>query len=130
MRRWRRQDTKTRACGQVAVAVITGRPLDEILIRVGHSHQATTRELARVLDYCGYLCPSRCLPVKDPRSLPKLAIAQVHSNRSARWHWVAIEQGRIFDGVWGDAYGGVAWPRDFRITSYLPVDDLSALKRA
>ena len=130
MRRWRRQDAKTRVSGQVAVAVITGRPLDEILKRVGHSHQATTRELAIVLDYYGYLCPRRCVPVKDPRSLSKLAIAQVHSNRPSSWHWVAIEEGRIFDGVWGDAYGVVEWPRDFRITSYLPVDDLSALKRA
>ncbi len=123
MRRWCRQDPRTRTSGQVAIAVITGRPFDEIVERVGHSHQASTRELARVLDHYGYLCPCRCIPAKDPRTLPKLAIAQVHSSRSSRWHWVAVENGRIFDGIWGDAYGVVDWPSDFRITCYLPIED-------
>lgn len=122
MLRWIRQDAKTRTSGQVAVAVITGRPLEEILERIGHSHQATTRELARVLDQYGFLCPSRCVRAKDPRDLPKLALAQVHSSRSARSHWVAVEDGRIFDGIWGDAYGVVDWPADFRITCYVPID--------
>jgi len=123
MRRWVRQDSRTRTSGQVAVAVVTERPVEEIIKRVGHSHHTTTRELAAVLDHYGYLCPRRCVPVKDPRDIPKLAIAQVHSNRSSRWHWVAIEDGRIFDGLWGDAYGVVEWTSDFRITCYLPIED-------
>jgi hypothetical protein len=123
MRRWRRQDAGAHTSGQVALAVITERPVKEIIQHIGHSHHATTRELARVLDHYGYLCPSRCVRAKDPRELPKLALAQVHSTRSSRWHWIAIENGRIFDGIWGDAYGVVDWPRHFRITCYLPVED-------
>ena len=123
MRQWLRQDRKSRISGQIAVAVVTGRPLEEIIRQVGHSHHATTRELASVLDHYGFLCPRRCLSVKDPRDLPKLAIAQVHSAGTSRWHWVAIEEGRLFDGVWGDAYGVVDWPANFRITCYLPIED-------
>lgn len=123
MRRWRRQEAGTRTSGQVALAVITGCPVKEIIERVGHSHHTTTRELARVLDHYGYLCPSRCVRAKNPREMPKLALAQVHSQYSSRWHWVVVENGRIFDGIWGDAYGVVDWPRDFRITCYLPIED-------
>lgn len=122
MLHWRKQDPTARTSGQVAVAVITDRPVEEIIERIGHHRHATTRELASVLDHYGFLCSRRCIPLKDPRDLPKLALAQVHSLSSSRWHWVALENGRIFDGVWGDAYGVVDWPSDFRITSYLPVE--------
>ncbi len=123
MRRWCRQEAGTCTSGQVALAVITGCPVEEATQCVGHSHHATARELARALDHYGYLCPSRCVHAKDPRELPKLVLAQVHSTRSSRWHWVVVENGRIFDGIWGDAYGVVDWPRDFRITCYLAIED-------
>ncbi len=123
MHNWCRQDPRTRTSGQVAVAVITGRPIEEVIKRVGHSHHTTARELAGVLGQYGYLCPTRCIPAKEPKHLPKLALAQVHSTRRSNWHWVAVENGRIFDGLWGDAYGVVDWPSDFRITSYLPIED-------
>jgi hypothetical protein len=123
MLRWCRQDPKTRTSGQVALAVITGLPLEEIVKRLGHSHHTTTWEIAAVLSQCGYLCPARCIPVRELRESPKLAIAQVHSTHSSRWHWVAVENDRVFDGIWGDAYGVVTWPSHFRITSYLPIED-------
>jgi len=123
MLRWRRQDPNTRISGQIAVAVITERPVEEIIQRVGHSHRTTTRELASVLGSYGFFCPQRCVRLREYEDLPKLAIAQVHSVRSSHWHSVAIEDGRIFDGIWGDAYGFVEWPSDFRITSYLPISD-------
>lgn len=123
MRQWLKQDPTKRLSGQIAVAVVTGRPLEEIIGRVGHSHHATTGELANVLDHYGFLCPRRCLSVKDRRDLSKLAIAQVRSTQVSRWHWVAVEDGRVFDGVWGDAYGVVDWPADFHISCYLPIED-------
>jgi len=123
MRTWCRQNPRTRTSGQVAVAVITGRPVEEVIKRIGHSHNATTRELASVLDQYGYLCSLRCVPAKRLTEPPKLALAQVHAARRSDWHWVAIENGRIFDGVWGDGYGVVNWPTDFRITSYLTIEE-------
>jgi hypothetical protein len=123
MRRWHSQDPRRRTSGQVAVAVITGRPVEEIIERIGHTHHATTRELARVLGQYGYLCPGRCIAANELKELPKLGIAQVHSTQSSGWHWVALEDGHIFDGIWGDGYGVVNWPSHFRITSYLPIED-------
>lgn len=123
MLRWQRQNPDKRMSGQVAVAVITDRPVEEIIHRVGHSHHTTTRELVGVLEHYGFLCPRRCVRARDYGDLPRLAIAQVHTICSSPWHWVAVENGRIFDGVWGDPYGIVEWPRDFRITSYLPIWD-------
>jgi hypothetical protein len=123
MRRWQSQDPRKQLSGQIAVAVITGRPVEEIIQQVGHEHHTTTRELARVLSRYGYLCPCQCIPVTKLKEVPKLGIAQVHSAHSSRWHWVAVEDGRVFDGIWGDAYGVVSWPADFRITSYLPIEE-------
>lgn len=97
--------------------------MEEIIERIGHTHHTTTRELARVLGQYGYLCRERCIPAKELKELPKLGLGQVHSSQSSRWHWVAVEDGHIFDGIWGDAYGTVDWPNDFRITSYLPIEE-------
>ncbi len=123
MRRWISQGRRKYISGQVAAAVICGRTVEEIIERIGHSHRATTRELARVLGQYGYLCSQRCVPGKKFVEPPKLGLAQVHSSDSFRWHWVAVEDGYIFDGVWGDAYGVVDWPKDFHITSYLPIEE-------
>lgn len=123
MRRWISQGRSKHISGQVAAAVISGRPVEEIMERIGHSHRATTRELIRVLSHYGYLCGEHCVPARRLNEPPKLGLAQVHPTHSSCWHWVAIEDGHIFDGVWGDAYGVVNWPEDFRITSYLPIED-------
>jgi hypothetical protein len=123
MRAWLSQGRRTHISGQVGAAVISGRPVEEIIERIGHCHHATTRELARVLGQYGYLCPERCVPARTLNEPPKLGLAQVHATHSSRWHWVAVEDGHIFDGVWGDAYGVVDWPEDFRITSYLPIEE-------
>ena len=123
MRTWISQGRRKHISGQVAAAVISGRPVEEIIERIGHSHRATTRELARVLGQYGYLCSDRCVPGKRLGELPRLGLAQVHASDSFQWHWVAVEDGHIFDGVWGDAYGVVDWPEGFRITSYLPIEE-------
>lgn len=123
IRTWLSQGRRKHISGQVAAAVISGRPVEEIVARIGHSHRASTRELARVLGQYGYLCPDRCVPAKKIKEPPKLGLAQVHTANSGCWHWVAVEDGHIFDGVWGDAYGVVDWPGDFRITSYLPIEE-------
>lgn len=123
MRTWISQGRRKHISGQVAAAVISGRSVEEIIERIGHSHRATTRELIRVLGHYGYLCATRCVLATRLKEPPKLALAQVHPARSSFCHWVAVEDGRIFDGVWGDAYGVVDWPQDFRITSYLLIED-------
>jgi hypothetical protein len=123
VRTWLSQGRRKYISGQVAAAVISGRPVEEIIERMGHSRRATTRELARVLGQYGYLCAEHCVSARKRRELPKLGLAQVGTRHSSRRHWVAIEDGHIFDGVWGDAYGVVEWPQGFRITSYLPIEE-------
>jgi hypothetical protein len=123
VRTWLSQGRRKFISGQVAAAVISGRSVEEIIQQIGHSRRATTRELARVLGQYGYLCPDRCVSARKLHDLPKLGLAQVSAPHSSRRHWVAIENGHIFDGVWGDAYGVVEWPQGFRIMSYLPIEE-------
>ena len=120
MRRWCRQDPKTRTSGQVAVAVITGQPVEEVIKRVGHSHHASTRELARVLGHYGFLCPDRCVPVRDARDLPKLALAQVHSSRQPGSHWVAGLLSRMAASLMESGAILMAWSSGRTIFASLP----------
>jgi len=94
MRKWIKQD-KRRCCGQIAVAVITGRSLKYIIKLIGHDHGTQTRELARVLWKLGYKCPSRLKRLKER---PKLAIAKLSHKLRHGWHWVVIDRKKFMMG--------------------------------
>ena len=116
--KWIKQPRKP-ICGQVAVAVITGKPLKEIFKIIGHKHGTKTRELAKVLRKLGYTCPYR---LKILKQKPKLAIAKLKHKLRRGWHWVVIDGDKIYDGVNGIKSGKVKWKRGYKLTSYLPIE--------
>jgi hypothetical protein len=112
-----------RNCGQIAVAAITERPVKEIEAIVGHNHGTSTKELIRALEACGFsVLAKRC----SPHTLPTLGLAQVHNTKPG-WHWVAIGDGRVWDGTEAGAIllseyrAIVAAHHNGRLTSFLPV---------
>ena len=125
-----RQNGKTN-CGQIAVACLTGKPVEEIEALVGHAHGSKTRELAKVLRALGYSCLSRCVPHFRFAKPPAFGLAQMRDEkRKSGWHWVAIGEGFVWDGalkspVAASKYEAVISEYPFlprgRITSYLPV---------
>lgn len=123
MRKWIRQGNE-RVCGQIAVAVIAERELEDVLTLCGHRHGTTSRELAWLLYEYGFFAPGRA----RRRQAPELGIAQVRreGRSDASWHWVAYADGLVWDGTEEgplDLYRyehRLRWTGQ-RITSWLPV---------
>jgi hypothetical protein len=116
---WIKQPEKSRICGQIAVAVITGISVEESKKLIGKNFGTNTKDIAKALRKMGYKCPNRCKRLKEK---PKLAIAQVRKpSKKSGWHWVVIHEDKIYDGIDGNPDGTVNWIKGQRITSYLPI---------
>jgi hypothetical protein len=92
-----RQSAK-RNCGQIAVASLTGKTVEEIEAIVGHSHGTKTKELAEALRKLGCLCDERSRPLRQCATWPEAALLQVRGGGRPGWHWVAYENGMVCDG--------------------------------
>lgn len=100
-------------CGQIALAVITGKPLKEIYKLIGHNDYTNTRDLSKVLRKLGYKCPSKLQRLSEA---PELGIGKLtFPNEKRDWHWVVIDNGKVIDGTDTIAQKGM------RLTSYLPI---------
>lgn len=117
MRRWIRQEPKSHNCGPIAVAVITGVPLEKVYEVIGKKGNTSTKDVARGLRKLGYSCPRRLQ--REPR--PELGIAHLRYKGERRSHWVVVDGDKIWDGIYGNSKGNVNWPDGARMTSYLPV---------
>ena len=85
-----------RNCGQIAVAMLVDRPLEDITEVIPHSHGTRTKELVRALRHFGYSCPDRM-----QRKPIDFGLAQLHMSKSGwvirgSWHWVAIGFGVLY----------------------------------
>jgi hypothetical protein len=87
-------------CGQVAVELITGKPLYDIITLFGHTHSTRTRELVRVLNLFGYKTSKKLRRIHPPA----LAIGKMvwrapgTGVRRPGSHWVVTRNGRTYDG--------------------------------
>jgi hypothetical protein len=110
-----------RNCGQIAVAMLVDRPLEDIAEVISHNHGTRTKELVRALRHFGYTCPDRM-----KRKPVDFGLAQLHSPDRSGWHWIAIGEGKVWDGnslgpISLDEYKKWDLRPDQRITSFLPV---------
>lgn len=115
-----------RNCGQIAVAALTEKTVEEIELLIGHSHGTRTKELVAVLKRLNYGVADHCISHLRYIHEPMNCIAQVHGNKSG-WHWIAISHGIVYDGHLlapepiAEYRKYIANRHDGRITSYLPV---------
>jgi hypothetical protein len=120
MRTWIEQKPNEKNCGPIAVAVIAEVTVEEAAKAIGKNGSTSTKQLAKGLRALGYNCPNRLVKSKLP--WPNLAIAKmVVPERKSGWHWVAIAEGLIYDGINGTPDRKVHWPPGAKITSYLPI---------
>ena len=118
MRTWIKQEPHKKNCGVIAVAVIANVPVNVAAEHIGKDGATTTKQLVKGLRSLGFKCPDRCK--KMPR--PPLGIAQMHDDhRRSGWHWVVVDEDKVFDGLNGKPDGTVDWEKWWKITSYLPV---------
>ena len=122
MRQWIKQPEGKNVCGQIAVAVIAGITLEEAIKLTGKKGCTKTKDLVKALRKLGFECPDRCKRMEKDRLYKDLAIAKLFlPTRKSGWHWIVIENYKIFDGINGNTNGSVMWPDGWKVTSYLPV---------
>ena len=114
--RWLKQQKGSKNCGQIALAVITGKSVKSIEKLMGHNQATVTKDLVKVLRKLGYKCPNRLKCLKEK---PVLAIAKLTHKLRYGWHWIVIYNDEIFDGV---LQGDKKWKQGHKITSYLPIE--------
>lgn len=115
-------------CGQIAVAVLTGRPLEEIERYVGYPKKGTTtRVLAAAFARChGWRCAKRAVVLRK-QVLPMYALLVVRREKSRNWHWVAYANGVAYDGMESEPmmladYQARNIENNYRITSFVNVE--------
>ena len=118
--RWRKQKSNNPNCGIIAVAVIANCSIKKAIEAIGSDGETSTEDLAKGLRKLGFKCPNKLKVFK--KNIPKLAIAKVSIPDTHHWHWVAIYNDKIFDGVNGNKNGNVFWRNGWRMTSYLPIE--------
>lgn len=120
MKKWICQLPKSHNCGPIAVAVLAEVSLDEAVKAIGKKGSTSTKRLVQGLRKLGYDCPDRLVRHKLP--FPPLALGKlVDPARKSGWHWVAIADGLIYDGVNGTPDGKVIWKPKWYISSVLPI---------
>jgi len=125
-----RQRSGINECGHVAVAALTEIEPLYVMLRVGHAHCTKTWELKAVLNSFGWATEDHCIPWRLYKAksipLPEFALVQVHNLAWSGWHWVALGNGKIYDGqLWREksleSYIQRLAANGSRITSFLPV---------
>ena len=117
--RWRKQIKGKHNCGVIAVAVIANCSIEMAEKAIGETGYTNTKDLQRGLENLGFQCPGR---LKRLKIRPKLAIAKLSYPNTYKWHWVVIYKEKIFDGIYGNKEGFADWGKEWRITSYLPIE--------
>lgn len=115
------QPERTRICGQVAVANVTGVPLDAVLARFKHLHGTKTAEIKNVLQSFGYQVEGLTRQRSTDLAIGKMRWRH-DDGRLRGWHWVA----RLHDGTLCLGYEPAtqAWYRCFMlgtVTSWLNI---------
>ena len=119
MYKWIKQPDKP-LCGQIAVAVIGKCSIKKAIKLIGKDGYTKTKDLARGLKKLGFKCPTRLKVLKNK---PELAIGKLsYPDTKYNWHWVVVYKNKIFDGINGNRWGKVKWEKNWRITSYLPIE--------
>lgn len=119
------QMPKTRNCGQVAIANLTGCSLQEAEWAVGHSTGTKTVEIVNALRKLGYECSGKLVPLhqhedgklNNGKPIPANGIVKLARGKSKRWHWIAVKDGEFLDG----ARPTLKWEDHERVTSYMAV---------
>lgn len=104
-------------CGQAAIATIAGVSLEEAIAAVGHPRATATKDVIQGLRKLGLRCADRTRRISRARpEYPPKALLVARKNGEARWHWLVVLDGVIYDPE-------QQWPKysGWKITSFLEI---------
>lgn len=87
------QPEKSRICGQCSVAMVTGKPIEEVFQVFGHKHGTHTHEVVSALRKLGVQTSNQrtAFPMNQ---IPELCI--MHISRKKVRHWAVHHKGTIY----------------------------------
>lgn len=92
------QPKQSKLCGQTCLAMITGKPVEDIIELIGTKKGTSTKRILNSLSILGFNHSGRLIP-RRTQPLPSLAICKIRRewNKSGNWHWVVLCNGMIYD---------------------------------
>lgn len=97
-----RQKKGDKTCGQCSVAMITGKPLEEIIEKYGHDSTSNIKDAKRVLHEYGYKTGETV--VVDNRKkykIPQLSFVRIERVGRKNGHFVVHFDGKFYDSCEG-----------------------------
>lgn len=91
----------TRTCGQHAVAMVTGQPIEEVYEVFGHKKGTTTAEVVAALRQFGLNCSDTRVAI-GRKPMPELCIITV-MDKGVR-HWAAYHESIVYCSSLGTHY--------------------------
>jgi hypothetical protein len=111
--------TRKGNCGQTVVAMITGRPIEEIEEVMGKKGGTRTADLKKALHHYGWKTGKRLRPCHPYKDKPPLTIVSVRSARMSRpkiknSHWIIKHNHTIYDPACDEADVTLVFPGVWR----------------
>ncbi len=87
------------ACGQAVLAMLTERPVEEIIAAVGTDRETKLRDMFRILDLYGINYQKERCEVRDKKDLPEVCFLSLETPKC--WHWSLYFKGKFYDPEYG-----------------------------
>jgi len=105
-------------CGQACIAMITGKPIEEVIRDMRTSGPTSIRQLIEILDRYGVKHAERNTRISKKNPVPHpCSILTVHTN-AGYTHWVLLNEGKYYDPEFGLIEGEYTFGK---ITSFLGI---------
>lgn len=82
-------------CGQAVLAMVTGKPVSEIVAFLGNERETTLKEMFICLEHFGFDVDRRRQEVTNKETLPKLCFLSLETPKC--WHWSLYSCGLFYD---------------------------------
>ena len=105
-------------CGQACIAMITGKPIEEVIKDMKTSGPTSVGQLIEILDFYGVKHADRNIRISKKNPVPyKYSILTVHTNEGYT-HWVLLFDNIYYDPEFGLIEGEYTYGK---ITSFLAI---------
>lgn len=82
-------------CGQAVLAMITGVPIDQIILDSNTEKETKLADMKRVLNKYGFSISAERKLAENKNNLPKVALLSLETPRC--WHWSLYAYGVFYD---------------------------------
>ena len=82
-------------CGQAVLAMVTGKPVSEIVDFLDNERETTLKEMFACLEHFGFYADRQRHQVEDKKDLPNFCFLSLETPKC--WHWSLYADGVFYD---------------------------------